>query len=72
MSVELSKKLRNIRTRWLELTREREHSDLAIEKLEKEVTNPKRKEDLIKKLAVIEFKAFKQYEEALIEESSTY
>ncbi|GFZ03453.1 hypothetical protein Acr_16g0000770 [Actinidia rufa] len=43
-----------------ELTREREHFDLAIEKPEKEVANLKRKEDLTKKLAITKFKAFEE------------
>ena len=40
----------------VELTREKKHSDLAIEKLEKEMAKLKRKEDLARKLAVAEFK----------------
>ena len=52
--------------------KEKELSYLAIEKFEKQIVELKRKENLSKKFVVTEFKASKEYKEALIEVVLTY
>ena len=55
-----------------DLKRDKENSDIATEKLEKEVVKLKRRENLANKLAVNEFKASVEYKEAVEKEDSSY
>ena len=54
----------------VDLKRDKESFNLAIEKFDKEVTELKRKENLVKKLAIDKFKASAKYKEDV--EASAY